>query len=185
LLREPVQRQPAAPPAPGIRSEQFALALLLRFPELRARGTQIDTATFDSTVARELFQVWLRGDDAQESEIPDELRQERAALQDMRMMASVMTDPLAALEDCLRRIEFRRVDEEKRLRTASLTDSGTTAPPEEENDAVSSLSTDPEMEAALLSDIELGQRLHRLEYRLRTGRPPKALDIESAEDAPR
>lgn len=59
-----------APPRPTDagrdRREEFCLALLFRYPELRAEGTGIDPDLYGRSENRELFEAWLRWDDGGE-----------------------------------------------------------------------------------------------------------------------
>ena len=182
LMREPSLRRAGTAASPGVRAERFALALLIRFPELRQRGSEIDPTMFDSSVVRELYQVWRQGTEAGEPDIPDELREDWATLQEVRLMTSVMTDPGVALEDCLKRMELRRVEEQKRLLTAGLTEGQEKAPSEEADHPPTVEMADRDLEAAVQTDIELGRRLHRLESQLRTGRAPKSAEVETEQD---
>ena len=181
VMREPVQQQRRLAATPGSRAEQFALALLARFPELQERGRAINPSSFDSSVVRELFQIWLAGAGDVSPDVPDELRAEWDGLADVRMVTSVLTDPLSALEDCLRRMELRRVEEQKRLLTATLTHVGPAGVDHEPEPGADADGAD--LDAALQQDIEIGRRLHHLEYRLRTGRIPKPAEPEISEDA--
>lgn len=59
------QPQPAAA-AGRDRREEFCLALLFRYPDLRAEGTGIDPNLYGRSENRELFEAWLRWDDGGE-----------------------------------------------------------------------------------------------------------------------
>ncbi len=60
------QSQPQARDAGRDRREEFCLALLFRYPELRAEGTGIDPNLYGRSENRELFEAWLRWDDGGE-----------------------------------------------------------------------------------------------------------------------
>jgi DNA primase len=167
LPREPVARVDAAPISATARTELFCLALLLRCPQLRDQGLKLPAEWFTTTAKRQLFELWCGGAELDDASVPEELREEWAAAQNVRLVPAVLVDPDAALDDCLLRLQVRRIEDEKRLLTAVLSDQDSV---DAEGDAINMAAGEDELTARILADMEAGRNLHRLEYRIRTGR---------------
>jgi DNA primase len=165
--REPARKLQSAPASASAKTEGFCLALLLRCPELRERGLAIAPDWFTTTAKRQIFARWASGAPLDDESVPEELRDELSVAASVRFVPAVLTDPQAALDDCLLRLEVRRIEEEKRLLTAVIADeAGASA----ERDLTDSSSSGEEVTARILADIAAGRQLHRLEHRIRTGR---------------
>lgn len=174
-------RQPAAPlqpPPSQSRLENFCLALLLRFPELRETGLQLSPDAFINTGNRLIFEQWCGNAALSEEALPQPLQEQWQLLQNVRIVSAVVTDPAAALDDCLRRMALRQLEEQKRLLTATIVEhvqslERATLAPATGSELASADSAgplaDPDLAEQLLADIETGRSLHLLEYELRTG----------------
>jgi hypothetical protein len=66
-----LQAQPGTAAAVRDRREEFCLALLFRYPELRTEGLAIDAGLFSQSENRTLFEAWL--DSADGGELPERL----------------------------------------------------------------------------------------------------------------
>jgi DNA primase len=167
----------------GLRTETFCLALLLRFDQLRPHARDVSSDWFTSMPHRRLFEIWRDSEEIDESELPPELVEPWRTMLDMRMMAAIQVDPDAALQDCLRRMELRRLELQKRLLTATLLDHAGGSDFEEPSQSHEA-GDSSEVESTLRDDIEVGRRLHQLEYRLRTRRqPPRSLSAVDESDS--
>lgn len=166
---------PASQPAPagmtssGARAEGFCLALLLRFERIRSQGLEIAPEWFSSTPQRRLFELWRESGPLDEEAVPPELSDDWQQLMALRMMPAVEVDPEAALQDCLKRMELRLLDLQKRLLTATLAGSGSF---EAVAAAADEIEPDQEdgLDSTLRDDVEVARQIHELEYHLRTGR---------------
>jgi DNA primase len=104
------------------KQEEFCLALLLRYPELRADGLALSPDFFWHSENRQLLQAWQQCPDL------EEMRQAIAAeLEEHLQRIAVMNVPpfdekgaKAALHDCLRRLEQRDLEAMKQASTAAL-----------------------------------------------------------------
>ena len=176
---------------PGMRTEQFCLALLLRFPELRATGLALNAETFDDTSNRLIFELWREHGSLDEEVVPEEFRDHWLLLESTRMVTAVTADPHVTLDDCLKRIALHRLEGQKRVMTAAIVeqqaeidrqlsaaarDTGTVEPEAGDGRDAGSIT------AQVLADIQLGRRLHLLEHELRTGQ--QAADFDSPAPAP-
>jgi DNA primase len=170
---------PPNAPASGTRAESFCLALLMRFERLRGAGLAIAPDAFTSTPHQRLFELWRERGALNPEQVPPELRQELEAIQALHLVPAVEVDPEKALDDCLRRLELRRLELQKRLLTATLAgDAGEPA------DGGAAPEAAPEADRALAADVELARAMHQIEYQLRTRhQPPPSLRADPAVDA--
>jgi len=157
--------------------EEYCLALLLRYPELRADGLALSPDLFWHSENRQLLQAWQRSPDL------EEMRQAVAAeLQEHLQRIAVTNVPpfdergaKAALHDCLRRLEQRELEAIAQASSAALAareaEGGPTGVDELAAAAQALRSGSPPEEigsgevsqaaALLLRDMEIGIRLHR------------------------
>ncbi|HTE83277.1 MAG TPA: DNA primase [Dehalococcoidia bacterium] len=185
LMLDRSSSQIAAPAvATGLRTESFCLSLLIRFEQLRVPAAHISPDWFTSTPHRRLFELWRESTRLDEDAVPDELQPYWRAAMEARTMPAVEVDPGAALSDCLRRMELRRLDMQKRLLTATLVDQGDTSDTGEPQPRGGPADDAAEIESTLRDDIEVARSLHELEYRLRTGREPPPSLSRRADDPP-
>jgi DNA primase len=183
ILQDRNPRMTAPASTTGLRTEGFCLALLLRFDLLRQRAASISPDWFTSMPHRQLFELWRGTEELEEEKLPEELLGHWRAALELRMMPAVQIEPEAALNDCLHRMEMRRIELQKRLLTATLTERGN-AGPNDENTAEHGPDTSA-IDSALRDDVAAGRSLHQLEYLLRTGRqPPQSLtrSLDEPED---
>ena len=162
----------SSPAAAGLRTETFCLALLLRFEQLHQITSEISPDWFTSTPLRRLFELCRDSYPVIEETVPSEVEAEWRSAMEMRMMPAINVDPEAALRDCLRRMEFRRLDMQKRLLTATLSGSDTHEDRGDDQLSEAYEGEAAELDSMLRNDMEVGRTLHHLEYRLRTGREP-------------
>lgn len=152
----------------GDAREEFLLALLLRYPDLREDGREFPEQLLWQSENRELFQAWRETEDV--GQIRESLSTELAAqlerLLERRLPDFDSRGARAALTDCRRRLERRQLETEKQLSSALL------AAQEEElgpstlvEAAVSATNEDDErmkeFASLHLRDMETGIRLHR------------------------
>jgi hypothetical protein len=181
------------PQAPREQGEEFCLALLLHHEGLRRAGLALSKELFLLGEHRAIFEVW------QETPAPDAIGQALPAEVQPhleRILGRVLpflegAELEKALQDCLRRIEFRRLSAAKRASTAALAsfearDEVSAAVDEahallQETGPASGWSAqgDPrrsEIATALVEDMEVGRRLHQA--------PPSAASIQPEESPP-
>ena len=152
------------------RREEFLLALLLRFPELRDAGLELPDGLLWEAANRELLSAWKRSPelDTVKDALPEELEGLLQRLVMWRLPDYPGKDAEKALLDCRQRLERRQVEAEKRASAALLADReeqmGALALAEA---AASGEDTQDEMvrEAIDLQrkDLETGLRLHAKE----------------------
>jgi DNA primase len=157
--------------------EEYCLALLLRYPELRSVGPDLSPDLFWHSENRELLHAWQRCPD------PEEMRQaiEAELEEHLQRIAAMNVPPFdeqgatAALQDCLRRLEQRELEAIAQASSAALAaheaEGGpigveelaaadqaqrSGSPPEEAGSGEVSPTTD-----LLLRAMEIGIRLHR------------------------
>ena len=179
-----VAAAPASAPAtralrePG---EEFCLAMLLRYPELRSEGMALSPDIFSLGEHRALYQAWresLNLDDIREA-LPDELHSyvDRILQRDVPFLETSRLRE--AFEDCIRRIDRRRLSQAKQASTAALSEPDLQpymsaavevatvlqeARSGERPDRAAGSTGDPrahELAASLLEDEEMGQKLHQ------------------------
>lgn len=161
----------------GLRAEEFCLALLLRYPELRPEGRALPPELFSLGEHAAIYQVWCQAHDLEafRAAVPKELRPRLEQIERRSVPFLEGARLREALHDCVRRIELRRLSEAKRMGTAAIADVGgheeVTAAIEEarkllERDEESaSDGMGSELAAMLVEDMKVGQRLHRLRPR--------------------
>lgn len=194
VVRSELRKQPARRPralvpesasAKALRGqrepqEEFLLALLLRHPEIRKEGTSLSQDLFSLGEHRAIFAAWRETPqlDALRESLAEELHPylERVLARELPFLEG--TRLREALEDCVRRIELRRLSQAKQASAAALSEPGlqeymsaavqeavalqaarSGTMPEEalppNGDARAS-----ELAATLVEDSEMGRRLH-------------------------
>ncbi|HLA18175.1 MAG TPA: hypothetical protein VJ253_02535, partial [Dehalococcoidia bacterium] len=152
------------------RREEFLLALLLRYPELREAGLELPEGLLWEAANRELMAAWKRSAELEtvKEALPEELDGRLERLVMWRLPDYSSKEAERALLDCRQRLERRQVEAEKRATAALLADR------EEEMGAsalaeatASDADTEDEMvrEAIDLQkkDLETGLKLHARE----------------------
>jgi|CXWL01.1.fsa_nt_gi DNA primase len=120
---EELRRQQAAPRAHDPR-EEFTLALLFQYPELRAEASGLDPELFNQSENRELFESWVSGADDGESfeqSLSPDLRPHYERILSSDLPAYDDETVVRALRTTVWGIEQSRLREEKRTRAAVLT----------------------------------------------------------------
>ncbi|MGB2695607.1 MAG: DNA primase [Dehalococcoidia bacterium] len=163
---EPAPTAPARP-EPG---EEFCLALLLHYPELRPEGKALPMSVFSSGAYIAMYEAWRDTSDLEE--LRGALTQELLPQLEQIVSRSVPflegTQLREALQDCVRRIELRRLSEAKRMSTAAIAsaegheqfgsaieEAWALLDQSDTSDAKGS-----ELAATLVEDMKAGQRLH-------------------------
>jgi DNA primase len=156
------------------RREEFCLALLFRYPELRAAGQELDPGVFTHSENRALFEAWLSLPDAAES-LEERLTSD-VRPQYERISATGLPlyddDTLAkALRSAVWRIEQDRLRLAKRASAAVLADiaAGDGAGVAERARAVwqtgvrdaHDVGDDADPAGAFVDDMEAGRRVHQ------------------------
>ena len=104
--------------------EEFCLALLLRHLELRSEGTALSPELFLLSQHRAIFAAWRETPDLESTRaaLPVELHPylEQFLQRDMPFLEG--TQLREAFQDCVRRIEFRRLSAAKQASSAALAD---------------------------------------------------------------
>ncbi|OGO51546.1 MAG: hypothetical protein A2148_01325 [Chloroflexi bacterium RBG_16_68_14] len=196
LLRSELRRRPSRAtrrgPAPEMEptlarrahrepGEEFCLALLLRHPELRPEGAALSPELLLLGEHRVIFAAWLENPDiaSMRETLPQELHPHLERIMERHLPFLEGTQLREAFQDCVRRIEFRKLSAAKQASAAALTEpdvqpymsaaveeafalqgartGGTPdrAPPSE-GDAHAS-----ELAINLVEDAEMGRRLHQ------------------------
>jgi DNA primase catalytic core len=120
-----------APPAAGgeervdlSKGEETCLALLVRYPHLRAEGMAIGEEMFEEdTLNRQIFEVWREA--GSDSELQDKIADESLRQRLERIVARDLPpyDPAQAeraLATCTERLKERRIRDEKRARNPEI-----------------------------------------------------------------
>ncbi len=103
------------------KSEEICLALLLRHPELRPRGLALSDEFFVTLPNRQLFQVWRQAGEEEDprASLPEELHEhlDRIVGKDLSPYSAQAE---RALDDCIARIERRRLKEAKSVSSHAI-----------------------------------------------------------------
>jgi DNA primase len=183
--KRPSRLAPPSAPAPSRRGprehgEEYCLALLLRSPELRREGLGLTSDVFSLGENRAIYEAWRSStsiDDIRDA-IPDELHSHFDTIL-QRDVPFLETSHLRdAFEDCVRRINLRRLAQAKQASTAALSEPdlqpymsaaveeaavlhGTRAGAKPDGTATHNDSRARELAETLLEDKEMGRRLHQ------------------------
>jgi DNA primase len=161
-------------PAAREPREEYLLALLLRHPTLREKGASLASDLFSMSENRQLFEAW-RGASASEEVrrlLPEELQGHLENVSARRVPPFQAGEAEKALEDCVWRLEQRKLELEKLASSLALAESeeevgparlaelarsvqeGTLPPGQEPDSAVDAA-------AILVKDTEAGIEVHR------------------------
>ncbi len=168
----------SVPQAPREQGEEFCLALLLRHPALRRSGLALGSELFLLGEHRAIFDAWRETPEPEKisKALPAEIQPHLDRILGQRLPLLEGTELEEALQDCVRRIEFRRLSAAKRASTAALAsfearDEVSAAVEEahallQDADPAGSGSTQSdsrrsEIATALVEDMEVGRRLHQ------------------------
>jgi DNA primase len=127
LRRRPPSRRPAetgeesAAAPPRERREEFCLALLLHYPELRERGLALSPELFTMAENRGLLEAWQRTSDLVElrESLVEDLRGHLEGILEKDLPVYELRQVTLAFDDCVWRLEQQRLSLEKRA-TGSL-----------------------------------------------------------------
>jgi DNA primase len=170
----PIRRVPREP------REDYLLTLLFRYPTLRGRGAALSPDVFSLSENRELFEAWRTAPAAEAEEVadavrpllPEELHGNLENVLTRKIPPFQPGEAEKALEDCIWRMEQRKLELEKLASSLALAKSeeevgaarlvelarsvqeGTLPPSQEADRALDAAS-------ALVEDTEAGIRVHR------------------------
>jgi len=177
---EDTDGQPALRPAPREPREEYLLALLLRYPVLRGQGQALLPDFFSLSENRQLFEAWRIAAGQEVEDVMEEIR--RLLPEELHgHLENVLAREIPpfqaaeagrALEDCIWRIEQRKLELEKLASSLALAESEQEVGPArladlarsiQEGTVPSSQEADSTLEAAtaLVEDTEAGIRVHR------------------------
>jgi DNA primase len=167
--QEAAVRRSAIAPARGSARvdgrEAFLLALLLRYPGLRAQGLLIREGLLWETEARQLLAIWRENDDENvlKTAISPELMDYFERLMVWKVPQFAESEAVAALENCVTRLNRRRLEAEQQANAAQIAD----LQDELGTALISSALTEgsigdvsPELQETLLHGEEIGNELH-------------------------
>ena len=177
---EEPESQPALRPVPREPREEYLLTLLLSHPVLRGQGQALSPDVFSLSENRQLFEAWriAAGQEAKDvmEEIrrllPEELHGHLEKVLARKIPPFQAEEAGKALEDCIWRMEQRKLELEKLASSLALAESEQEVGPArlaelarsiQEGTLPSSQETDSTLEAAtaLVEDTEAGIRVHR------------------------
>ena len=172
--------QPALRPVPREPREEYLLALLLGHPVLRGQRQALSPDLFSLSENRQLFEAWRIAAGQEAEDVMEEIR--RLLPEELHgHLENVLTRKIPpfqaeeagkALEDCIWRMEQRKLELEKLASSLALAESEQEVGPArlaelarsiQEGTLPSSQETDSTLEAAtaLVEDTEAGIRVHR------------------------
>jgi DNA primase len=154
------------------KREEFCLALLFRYPELRAHGEELDAGLFAHSENRALFETWMThpgAGDALEQSLTSDLRPQYERISASDLPTYDDENLAKALRSAVWRIEQDRLRSAKRASAAVLADIATgdgAAVAERARDAWQAGATrgftdDIDPAGAVIDDMEAGLRVHR------------------------
>jgi DNA primase len=167
--QDAVRRSPTAPTRGLTRvdgREAFLLALLLQHPELRRQGLAIPEGLLWDSEARQMVEIWRENEskDLLKSAIPPELMDYFERLILWKIPDYAESEVAEALEDCIKRLNRRRLEAEQQANTAQVAD----LQDELGTALISSALTEgsigdvsSELHETLLHGEEIGNELHR------------------------
>lgn len=167
-VRSQVSGQPAKIERQGDSREEFLLALILRYPELRREGMEIPPELLWETENRQIFAVWKALGESEDvnDAVPMELNTHLERLTNRRLPSFDSKEASIALRDCMSKLIARQLEAEKRsseallaaleeaLGSSALSAEGS---PKSDDDNLR------EFESVLSKDTETGLRLHARE----------------------
>jgi DNA primase len=162
------QETAAEPGQRGDVREEFLLALLLRYPEVRRDGLEVRSELLWQTENRQIFDTWRqfeRSNDVKNA-LPMELRPHLLRLEERRLPSYDTKEAVAALYDCVAKLVTRQTKADKQSSEALLSAIEETMGPNDRSTPDDSNRDDEaarEFEGALSRDTEAGLRLHERE----------------------
>jgi len=176
MLTRSQSRNASAPPgtAPSVASskgdarEEFLLALILRYPELRPEGMAIPPELLWESENRQILSIWKvlgESEDVNDA-LPMELHPHLERLISRRLPSFDSEEARAALHDCSTKLTARQLEAEKRSSEALLSALEESLGPSAfsaEGDSQSEDGNVREFESVLSRDTETGLKLHARE----------------------
>lgn len=183
--------EPASRPAHREPGEEFCLALLLRYPELRPEGAALSPELFLLGEHQAILAAWRGAADVESirQALPEQLHPQLERILNKNLPFLEGSRLREALQDCVRRIEFRRLSAAKQASTAALTDpealghmgaavegahallkagAGTVPEPAPSGEGETRAQ---ELAAFWLEDMKTGRRLHQVPPREQSAQP--------------
>jgi DNA primase len=152
---------PGRKPAGGASGEEFLLALLLRFPELRSEITDFELDLLWEAQSREILAIWSEDSqlDSVKERVPLELKSYLERLILWRLPISGYAEATEALQDCIGKLKQRQLQAEKQAIAAQIADLQDEMGPalaEQTEEATQN----ERLQELLLRDMEIGRQLH-------------------------
>jgi DNA primase len=173
-VTEPASAASLAATHPGDAREEFCLALLLRYPELRDDGLALTPELFWHSENRQVLEAWQGCEDMEDLSlvVPGELDGHLQRVSGIELPPFGPQEAKAALRDCMGRLKQRELEAIKQASSAALAarEAADRTTEEELAAAASAWQTgsvpseageDMSPVAALLRDTEMGLRLHQ------------------------
>ncbi len=141
--------QPPTPPAFRDKDEEFSLALLLRYPELREDGKALERDYYQLSENRALLTAWQQTADVKliREMLPPELHPHLEQILGKNLPVYEMKDLHTAFRDCVLKIEFRRLSTAKQASGQAFSETR---------------ALELENAVAYEQDMETGLRMHQL-----------------------
>jgi DNA primase len=155
-------RRPGVPGDAGIAGDDLLVALLVRFPALRSgAGMVTDGLLWDSRARELLAQLAGERDVAEiKRNAGPELTEYLERLIIMELPFSTESDASNALEDCIRKLERRRLQAEKQSTAARIADLQELTMSSEGGETGLNSDAQAELESLIERDMEIGRMLH-------------------------
>lgn len=159
---------PSVASSKGDAREEFLLALILRYPELRPEGMAIPPELLWESENRQILSIWKvlgESEDVNDA-LPMELHPHLERLISRRLPSFDSEEARAALHDCSTKLTARQLEAEKRSSEALLSALEESLGPSafsSEGDSQSEDGNVREFESVLSRDTETGLKLHARE----------------------
>lgn len=166
---KPAQRPGAAAPpasaAKGDAREEYLLALLLQYPQLRAEGLAVPAELLLETQNRQILAAWSECEEleAVKEAVPAEIGEQVQRLSLRALPPFETKEAREALADCVRRLEHRQLEAEKQAMAALLAEREEelgVAVVEEASGSEADDEQTKEVADLVLRDMETGIKLH-------------------------
>jgi DNA primase len=191
------RRPSAARMAKADPREGFVLALLVQWPQLREQGLEVPEDVFWDAEARQMYENWRNCDEnVLKSALPAELLDYFERLILWKLPLSSEKEAAEALQDCVQKLNQRRLQAEKQAMTAQIADlQEQMGPSSFSGEATAALMAsdeggtteqlpasehDSELQQLLQRDMEIGWELHKRDRK--DGRLTVDDDAPSTED---
>ncbi len=95
------------------KGEEVCLALLIRYPQLRAQGLTVDEEVFLRTENRQIFDAWRASAEQMAELLPEELRQHLQQVMSRNLPPFDAAEAEKALQTCTERLKKSKIKTEK------------------------------------------------------------------------